>query len=101
MRPNPLIVRTYLIRSTGLWIAVRCACSLGMAFAGADPLRFSAGASIFVVLLSLAAGFVEIGLRREWDLLGNLGVSPVVLGSIAAGAAAAGEIVLAFLAAAL
>jgi hypothetical protein len=72
-----------------------------MAFAGSDPLRFTFGASVVVVGLSIAVGFVEIGLRREWALLGNLSVSPLVLGCIFAGPAAVGEALLKLLAATL
>lgn len=101
MRPNQLIVRTYLLRSARLWLAVRCASGLIMAFAGLDPLRFTIGASVVVVALSIAVGFVEISLRREWALLGNLSVSPFVLGCIFAGPGAVGEALLKWLAAAL
>ena len=64
MGPNQRIVRTYLLRSAGLWLAVRSTSGLVMAFAGFDPLRFTIGASVVVVALSIAVGFVEIGLRR-------------------------------------
>lgn len=101
VRPNQLIVRTYLLRGAGFWLAVRCVSGLVLAFAGLDPLRFTIGASVVVVVLSLAVGFVEIGLRREWALLGNLGVSPLVLGCIFAGPAAVGETLLKVLAATL
>jgi len=101
VRPNQLIVRAYLLRAAGLWLAVRSASGLVMAFAGSDPLRFTIGASVVVVALSIAVGFVEIGLRRESALLGNLGVSPLVLGCIFAAPAAVGEAILKLLTATL
>ena len=101
MRPNPLIIRRYLTRSARFWLAVRAVSGVILAFAGSDPLRFSVGASINVFLLSIAVGFVEIGVRREWALLGNLGMSPLLIGCIFAVPAAIGEGVVRLFAAAM
>lgn len=54
-----------------------------------------------MVVLSIAVGFVEIGLCREWALLGNLDVSPLALGCIFAAPAVVGEALLKLLAATL
>jgi hypothetical protein len=65
-----------------------------MAFAGANPLKLSGDTLLVVFLLTIAVGFIEVSRRREWALLGNLGVSPVVLGCIFAAPAMVGEAIL-------
>jgi hypothetical protein len=49
-------------------------------FAGTDPLRVTALTMCAVVLLCAAVGMVEVRLRHERMLLGNLGVDAFTLG---------------------
>lgn len=92
MRPNPLVVRAYLARGAKLWVLTRALLIVAFLFANADPFRLSAVEFVGVITLSAALGFLETRRHRERALLGNLGVSPLVLGAMFTGPALAGEI---------
>jgi hypothetical protein len=92
MRTDPLIVRAYLTRGAKLWLLARALLTLGFMQAAIDPFRLSAVAFVTVVVLSVALGFLEIRRHRERALLGNLGVSPFMLGALFTGPALVGEI---------
>lgn len=96
MRPNRLIVRTYLSRGTQLWLATRAMLSGVFLLAGLDPLRLSTAAAVGTILLSVAVSFLETRRRRERAFLANLGVRPLVLGALFAAPALFGEVALRF-----
>lgn len=93
MRPNPLIVRAYLFRGALLWIVTRAAITGVFVLAGGNALKLSTVALVELVLLIVALGWIETRRHREISLLGNLGVSPLVLSAFFAGPALLGEIV--------
>jgi hypothetical protein len=92
MRPDPLIVRAYLTRGVKVWVLTRALLIVAFLFSNADPFRLSAIEFIAVITLSAALGFLETRRHRERALLGNLGVSPLVLGALFSGPALVGEI---------
>jgi hypothetical protein len=95
MRPNPLVVRTYVIRGIKVWIATRLALSAVFFFAaGLNPFGLSAGAVVGVIGLTVAMGYLETRFHREFVLLGNLGVSPLQLGVCFGAPALLGELML-------
>ena len=96
MRPNPLVVRAYLLRGALLWIVARAAITGALVLAGGDALKLSTTALVEVVLLIVALGWIETRRRREGALLANLGVSPLILSVFFAGPALLGEFVLRF-----
>jgi len=100
MQPNPLIVRAFALRGTRLWLGTRALVSLFVALAGSHPLRLSAAAIIYVVLLSIAVCFIDTWWNRERALLGNLAVSPPLLAGLFAAPAVIGEVVLSMVGAA-
>ena len=101
MRPNRLIVRAYLLRGARLWLGSRGLVSLMLLLRGFDPLRLSSVAMLTMIVLSVAVCFADTRRLRERALLGNLGVSPFILGALFAGPAIIGEAALATLRAAL
>lgn len=92
MRSDPLIVRAYLARGTRLWVITRALLIVAFLFASADPFRLSAVELVGVITLSAALGFLETRRHRERALLGNLGVSPLLLGGLFAAPAFVGEV---------
>lgn len=62
--------------------------------ADADALKLSKPSLVAIVLLILALGWIETRRRRESVLLGNLGVSPLVLSIFFAAPAILGELAL-------
>jgi len=79
MWPTRLIATAYLARGAGLWLAARLIVAIVLLFGSQDPIRFSAATSAGMIVLSTAAGFLDVHRRRESALLGNLAVSDVAL----------------------
>lgn len=96
MRPNRLVVRAYLFRGMLLWIAARAAIAVALMVVRQDPIELSISASVGVVLLIVALGWIETRRRRESALLANLGVSPLLLSACFAGPALSAEFLLRF-----
>jgi hypothetical protein len=94
MLPNRLVVRAYLFRGALLWIVTRATITSALVLAGSNALRLSTAALVEVVLLIVALGWIETRRRRESALLGNLGVSPVVLSVFFGAPALLGELLL-------
>lgn len=101
MRPDRLVVRAYLSRGTKLWVLTRAASSGVFMLAESNPLALSGAAILGIVALSTLLGFLETWLRHESVLLGNLGISPLVLGVFFFVPALFGEAVLRFMGAVL
>lgn len=101
MRPNPLIVRTFLLRGASIWLGARLMATAAIAFAGMDPLRLTPMTVLTVVLAASLLGLADIHRRHERAFLANLGVSRTMLVIFLAGPAVAGEIVLLVAASAL
>ncbi len=70
--PARLIVRSYLVRSARLWVVARGLLVLQLLYAGQAPFGFPS--SVTAVAVTAALGLAETHRRREWALLGNLGV---------------------------
>jgi hypothetical protein len=94
MRPNFLVVRTFLVRGALLWLAARAMITTALLLDGASPFRLSGAAIAEVILLSVALCFLETHLRRERALLENLGIRRLTLGVVFAGPALVGELAL-------
>lgn len=92
MRPNRLLVRSYLSRGARLWVVTRLAISAVFAMAEFNPAHLPLIASIQIVVLSVALGLFDIHRRREAALLGNLGIDSRTLVPMFAWPALAGEI---------
>jgi len=75
MIPNPLVFRTYWMRSGRLWLVTRLALSSVFLLAGENPLRLSLLAIVAIAALASVLGLVDLRRNREQSLLGNLGVS--------------------------
>jgi hypothetical protein len=101
MVPNTLVASAYLRRGLLLWLVTRAAITSVLLIAGADIRKFSTTALVEVVLLIVVLGWFEILRHRERTLLGNLGVSPLVISILFAVPAMLGEAMLRIGAAAL
>jgi hypothetical protein len=85
-------IAVYLARGAWVWLLSRAAASFALLLARADPLRMTAAAPAVFVLMSVAVCFAHTFRRREQSLLGNLAVSPLMLGLLFALPAIAGEL---------
>ena len=94
MLPNRALVAAYVTRHVRLWALLRVGLSGMLFLAGTDPLRVSPPTLGAVVVLAAAVGFVELRLRREIDLLGNLGVGAFALATLVIAPPLAGELLL-------
>ena len=74
MRPNRGIVSAYVTRHLRLWAVLRLGLSGLFLLAGTDPLRVTPLTGAAILVACAAVSVVEMRLRREWDLLGNLSV---------------------------
>lgn len=78
--PNSLVVSAYLSRGLRLWLAVRGLGSLLVFLGGFDPLRLSAQTLILLLSVTAALAFIDLRIRKEAALIGNLGISiPAVM----------------------
>lgn len=91
MRPNRLIVRAYLGRGLGLWLAVRAVGTAVLLVGRVNPMRLPVASSIQLVAFAVGVCFLETHRQRERALLGNLGVRPASLAVIFALPAIVGE----------
>lgn len=90
----PLLVRVVFVRAILLWALVRLVFAVlplaaGAAF-GSMPVP-----PVGVIILAGALGLLDVRVRRERVLWGNLGVMTGTLAAAYAGAAASGELLLA------
>jgi hypothetical protein len=74
MRHNRLVVTTFVTRGVRLWLIVRAALSGLLYLAGTNPLRLPIATTLGVLFIAVTAGYVEVHLNHERDLLGNLGI---------------------------
>jgi hypothetical protein len=93
MLPNRLLVATYVGRYLRLWALVRIGLSGVFLLAGTDPLRVTPWTVCAVVVLCAAVNVVELRVRHERTLLGNLGVDSFALGVLLLAPPLAGELV--------
>jgi hypothetical protein len=76
--PTASIVTSYLARGAVLWVVTRALVSVVLILARGD--LFAPPALLTAVVLSAGLAIVETHQRREWALLGNLGVRvPVIV----------------------
>ena len=94
MLPNRLVVSTYVARHLRLWVLLRIGLSGLFVLAGTDPLRVGPLTLGAVVALGVAVSVVELHVRHERDLLGNLGVNSFALCALLIAPPLAGELVL-------
>jgi len=94
MLANSLVAKAYLRRGLWLWLVARATITTVLLIAGADAWNLSASALTVVVLLIVALGWFETFRHRERALLGNLGVSPLLLSAFFAVPALLGETLL-------
>jgi len=94
MLPNRLLVSAYVARHLRLWALLRVGLS-GMFFlAGTDPLRVPPLTVGAIVALCAVVNVVELHVRHERALLGNLGVDPFVVSMLVTLPSLAGELLL-------
>jgi hypothetical protein len=91
---SAIVLRAYFPRAVWLWSLTRAAGTSLFALAGTSPAQISVETRIHYVLLAVAVCFVDLWVRRERALLGNLGVSRVAMASIFVAAAVIGELAL-------
>lgn len=94
MLPNRILVRAYMARHFRLWALLRVGLSGVFLLAGTDPLRVTPMTLCAVVALCVAVSVVELRVRHERDLLGNLGVDTIALSVLMIAPPLAGELVL-------
>lgn len=94
MLANTLVANAYLRRGLWLWLVIRATITTVLLIAGADARKLSTTALADVVLLVVALGWLETLRHRERALLGNLGVSPLLLSAFFAVPALLGEALL-------
>lgn len=94
MVPSTLVTNAYLRRGLLLWLVIRAALTCVLWIAGDEVWQLSAIALVEVVLLIVALGWLETLRHRERALLGNLGVSPLLLSALFAVPAMLGEAML-------
>ncbi len=75
MLPNPMLVRTRMIRGAASWVAIRALLGIGLAMAGFDPVRLRPTVSLGVIALCVVAAAIDEMRHGEGVLIGNLGVS--------------------------
>jgi hypothetical protein len=96
MRANRLFLRLYLLRGAQLWVGTRALLTAVIMYAGADPLRLSAGGMLVSILLSVAVNFAAVRRNQERVMLGNMGFGPLFLGALFAAPALVGELAIRF-----
>jgi hypothetical protein len=67
-----------------MWLGARALAAVYLAVNNMAPLPSSQGATLFFVLLTVAACFADVHLRRERVLIGNLGASLWTVAGISA-----------------
>jgi hypothetical protein len=67
--------RAYLLRAVGIWLTMRLAVSVVLAFGGEDPIRLAPPALLALIVLPPVLMGIDIGRRRETILLANLGIA--------------------------
>lgn len=91
-----VVLRPFVVRSFKMWFGVRLLLGLLLIAAGFEP--FSAGRiSLGIIALSAFVSILEINLRHESALLGNLGVSPKATFAFSVIPASLGELSLALI----
>lgn len=93
MLPNRLLVATYVGRHFRLWALLRIGFSGVFLWARIDPLRITSLTTCAVVVLCAAVSAIELHVRHERVLLGNLGIDSLVLSVMLVAPPLAGELV--------
>jgi hypothetical protein len=91
MRTNTVFVMAYLGRGAALWVAARAVVTAVLFVGRADPFTLSAGATVAMILTTVAAGLFDTYRSGERTLLANLAVSPSLLCALFAAPAIVGE----------
>lgn len=91
--PNAVVTKAYLSRGLRLWISGR----LLLLIAGINPVRPSIQGMILLIVLTAALAFVDIRIRREAALIGNLGLSTATVVMLVVAPAIAGEVAIALI----
>ncbi len=94
MLPNRALVFIYMRRHFRLWALLRVGLSGVFLLARIDPLPVTPGTMCAVVALCAAVSGVELRIRHERALLGNLGVNSMALGMLLIAPPLVGELVL-------
>lgn len=94
MKPDSLIVRSYLWRSATIWLGARLMAAAALTAASSDPVPAAANTAGALILITTLLGLADIHRRHERALLGNLGVSRTTLVALLAGPALIGELTL-------
>jgi hypothetical protein len=92
--PSAILVAAYLRRGIWLWISLRLLATAVYLFADADPIPFWSSGSIGMVAAVTVLAFVDMRVRKEGVLIGNLGVASAVIAALCAAPAAAGEVLI-------
>ena len=71
MIANPVVVRAYLKRALGIWLAGRAILIVTFLFAGEDPFHLPFLAEVLLVATSVVLCFADIHRRRERALWGT------------------------------
>lgn len=79
-----MVICAWTARSLRLWFGVRALGALVLMLNELEPLSRSPTDVLLFVLLTTAACFADVWVRRERVLLGNLGVSLPTLGVVSA-----------------
>lgn len=79
MLPNRVLVTAYMWRHLRLWALLRVGLSGVFLLARTDPLRPTPSTECAIVVLCAAVSRVEVRVRHERALLGNLGVDSFAL----------------------
>ena len=98
MRFPRRVLEAYLRRGAGIWLLMRLSVSAVLLFGREDPLDLTGATTLTLILGSAALLRVDIRRRHERLLIGNLGLSPWVVSSVALIPAALGEIAIGMLA---
>lgn len=85
------MIRAYPLRALVLWVALHAFVVL---VTGAKVVVFETATSVALVVISGAIGFIDTRRRREFTMLGNLGVSSLAPAALWAGTVLALEIAL-------
>ncbi len=93
MLPNRILVSTYVGRHLRLWALLRVGLSGVFLLAGTNPLHITPWTACAVVVLCAAVSVVEVRVRHERALLGNLGVDAFALSVLLIAPPLAGELV--------
>jgi hypothetical protein len=93
LRSAAFLAIPFVPRAVTLWVCARLLAVVALAFATQPPLPRNASTAVYMTLVAVALGFVDVHRRHEQALLGNLGIGkptfalwcaiPAILGELA------------------